>query len=377
MKNSHSWRGAGTAALVFLALGAARAEEVAASKARVVEMAICLDTSGSMQGLIDAARRKLWAVVNDLALAKPTPKFRVALLTYGNNGHAVENGWVRVDSGLTDDLDKISQQLFALTTDGGSELVGRVVDAATRQLQWSPAPDALKIIFVAGNETADQDREIPYRDACKRATAKGIQVNAIYCGGEADADAAGWREVAALADGQYMAIDHDNGTVAISTPFDEQLAALSVSLNATYLPIGAEGERGWLNQKAQDDNAGRVGAVEGAERGAAKASTLYRCSWDLVDACKEKEFKLEALEPKDLPEALRGLTLEALREKIDEAGARRGEIQKRIQELDAKRRAFVEAERAKNADAGQKAFDKAVRDAIRSQACAKGFAFEE
>ena len=85
-----------------------------------------------MQGLIDAARAKLWAVVNDLALARPQPRLRVALLTYGNDGHQAENGWVRLDVPFTTDLDLVSQNLFALTTNGGTELVGRVIQRANR-----------------------------------------------------------------------------------------------------------------------------------------------------------------------------------------------------------------------------------------------------
>ncbi len=68
---------------------------------RLIQVAICLDTSGSMDGLIDAARQKLWAIVNDLALAKPTPRLEVALLTYGNDGHKEADGWVAVQSPLT------------------------------------------------------------------------------------------------------------------------------------------------------------------------------------------------------------------------------------------------------------------------------------
>lgn len=372
MQRKNLLRGAGAVLALVTAVHAERAP-----KERVVEVAICLDTSGSMQGLIDAARRKLWAIVNDLALAKPTPRFRVALLTFGNDGHAAEDGWVRLDADLTEDLDKISEQLFALTTNGGTEFVGRVVDAATRRLSWNPSPDALKLLFVAGNESADQDREVPFRDACKRAIEKGIQVNAIYCGPEAGPDAAAWREVAALADGQFMAIDHDNGAVAIASPFDAQIAALSTALNATYLPLGAKGRAAWSNQERQDCNAGGAGAPVAADRGAAKASRLYRCDWDLVDACKDAAFKLEEVKAEDLPEVLRGLSLEDLRKRIEGAGAERAGIQKQIQELNAKRRAFVEAEARKLAGEGRNAFDEAVRKAIREQARKKGLEFEE
>ena len=118
---------------------------------RMVELAICLDTSGSMDGLIGAAKQKLWAIVNDLALAEPTPALEVALLTFGNDGHDAEAGWVAVQTPFTSDLDLVSQRLFELTTNGGSEYVGRVLQAA-HGLTWSPSDDTLKLVIVAGNE---------------------------------------------------------------------------------------------------------------------------------------------------------------------------------------------------------------------------------
>ena len=149
-------------ALVAIAVAPtlARSDELAGpapapAKPRPVDLVICLDTSGSMEGLINAARQKLWSVVSELATAKPTPDLRVALLTYGSPGN-VEAGHVVLQSDLTRDLDLISEKLFALTTSGGREYVGRVVWHALEHLTWSDG-DAVKLLFVAGNESADQD----------------------------------------------------------------------------------------------------------------------------------------------------------------------------------------------------------------------------
>ena len=164
--------------VTLLMLAPAMAEKTAAP--RTIDLAICLDTSGSMQGLIDSARSKIWAIVNDLALAKPAPRLRVALLSYGNDGHDAAAGWVKVHTKFTEDLDQISQTLFQFGTHGGTELVGRVLQASLRELDWQPGTDSLKLIVVAGNESADQDRKVDYREMCKKAIARGIMVNAIY-----------------------------------------------------------------------------------------------------------------------------------------------------------------------------------------------------
>src|SRR5262245_59457394 len=133
-----------------------------------IDLVLCLDTSGSMQGLIDSARTKLWEVVNELAPAKPAPSLRVALLTHGSPGDAAA-GYVVLQTGFTKDLDLVSEKLFALGTNGGEEYVGRVVQTAVDRLDWG-GPDALKILFVAGNESADQDTVSRFRDVVKHAS---------------------------------------------------------------------------------------------------------------------------------------------------------------------------------------------------------------
>ena len=58
----------------------------------VIELAICLDTSGSMDGLINSARQTLWTIVNDHAEAERTTALRGARLSYGGDGRNAGNG---------------------------------------------------------------------------------------------------------------------------------------------------------------------------------------------------------------------------------------------------------------------------------------------
>lgn len=344
-------------------------------KSRVIDLAICLDTSGSMDGLIDSAKQRLWSIVNDLALADPAPELRVALLTYGNDGHAAENGWVRVDSELTGDLDLISQQLFALRTNGGTELVGRVVSVATGKLNWSQDPDALKLAVVAGNESADQDSTVSFRDACAAAIKSGIMVNSIYCGNPADADAPAWKEVSLLADGHFATIDHQNGTLAINTPFDEQLVALSSAVNPTYLPLGSSGQAAWANQSLQDTNAYELNNDAAANRAQCKASGLYVCGWDLVDASKQEGFDLAAIKTEDLPEEMRAMTLEERKAHIDACAAKRAEIQQQVADVGTQREAWLRDEMKRLSIDDSNSFDHQLRSAIRAQVSSRGFRF--
>src|SRR5436190_12412916 len=193
-----------------------QAASPAPAKARDIDVVICLDVSNSMDGLILSAKNKLWDIVNELAKIKPAPNLRVALYSYGNNGYDRNVGWVRKDLDLTHDLDMMYQKLFALTTNGGTEYVTRVCRDAVRDLKWSDKKDALKLIFVCGNEPASQDPVVKLKEAADFAISKGIIINPIYCGNPDDSDARDWREFAALAGGRFATIDQDRGHVAVA-----------------------------------------------------------------------------------------------------------------------------------------------------------------
>lgn len=340
-----------------------------------VDLVICLDTSGSMQGLINAARQKLWSVVSELATAKPTPDLRVALLTYGSPGND-EAGHVLLQSDLTRDLDLISEKLFALTTRGGEEYVGRVVAHALDHLAWS-GNDAVRILFVAGNESADQDPIKPFREQAQAAAARAIVVNAIYCGGADDGDASGYRELAALGRGRFAHIDHDHGTVAVVTPYDKELAELSASINKTYVAYGLVALESRARQVAQDENAEAAGAPAAAERASAKAGRLYRnASWDLVDKMGEEGFDLAKIPEADLPAVLQKIEPEKRLAYLEKKKAEREKIQGRIRDLSKKRDAHVKAEMDKQQLDDSLALDRALKEAIREQAAEGGFEFD-
>jgi hypothetical protein len=106
----------------------------------LVQMAILLDTSGSMEGLIEQAKTQLWKIVNEMALAKKsgqTPKLEVALYEYGKSSIPASEGYLRMIVPLSVDLDRISEELFKLKTNGGSEYCGKVIQSASRELRWS------------------------------------------------------------------------------------------------------------------------------------------------------------------------------------------------------------------------------------------------
>lgn len=348
------------------------------SAPRHVDLAIALDVSSSMSGLIDSAKQRLWDIVNELGRAQPQPILRVAILSYGNPSYGNTNGYVRIDQPFTRDLDAVNEKLFAFTTNGGDEYVARAVDRSTRALQWSPEPNALRIIFVAGNESAEQDPQIAVEQATRAALNKGIVVNTLYCGTDGDGVSPGWRKVANLTQGLYASIDQNAAAVAnIATPMDAELAKLNDELNGTYVAFGEKGDRYRENQIEQDENAALMSPSAKASRAVTKAGAMYDSShWDLVDAL-ESGRTLEEFEPKDLPEEMQEMKEEERAVYLQSKLETRQEIQGQIARLDQDRREFIE-EKRKEQIAGQgKGLDEAIQEGIRKVAAEKGFKFSE
>ena len=369
-----------TTLVLLAAVGAVAAEKVVPQPAptRHVDLVICLDTSGSMSGLIESAKQKLWAVVNELATARPRPRLRVALYHYGNTGLKAKTGWVQQLCPLTDDLDAVYGKLFPLRTNGGTEYVARVTRAAVQELDWNREKGTLRMIFVAGNEPATQDPVYKLQDICKAAATNGIIVNTIHCGSVKTGRQTGWADAARWADGQYAAIDQNRGTVVINTPHDKKLLVLNEELNKTYLSYGQAGRKRQENQIAQDKNARKVNAPAAAQRTVAKATSLYNnASWDLVDASKEKDFKLGEVKAEHLPESMRKMSLDERKAYIAKHAARRAELQKQIRLLSQQREAVVKKEMARKGLKGNTAFDTALRAAVRTQAKRLNFTFEK
>lgn len=344
----------------------------------LIQMAILLDTSGSMSGLIDQARTELWAIVNEFIFAKRNgkePELQVALYEYGKSSLSSKVGYIRQIVPLTTDLDKISEELFALKTNGGQEYCGWVIKEATQLLQWSSSPDDLKVIFIAGNEPFTQG-PVDYKKSCKAAVSKGIIVNTIHCGSHEQGISGKWKDGSLLADGQYLNINHNRRAVHIEAPQDKKLIELSNRLNGTYIVYGARGRQFKANQVAQDLNALNVSGANASSRAMTKSSQFYRNdSWDIVDALKHDKVKLEEIKNEDLPENMQKMSMEERKAYVESNAKRRAEIQKKIQVLNEQRKKYV-AEEMKKLQRRGETLGSAMIQAVRRQATARNFKFE-
>ena len=354
--------------------------ELAAEKTALVQIAILLDTSNSMDGLIDQARTQLWSIVNQFAAARrygQAATLQVALYEYGNSRLTPQSGYVRRLLPFTTDLDRVSQELFALTTQGGDEFCGTVMQAALDQLAWSPSPAALKVIFIAGNEPFTQG-ETDYHNAVPVAVKKNIVINTIFCGNKDEGEKTNWKDGAVLGEGAYANIDQNESAPPIATPHDADLSTLSSQLNGTYLAYGRRAEEGKARQSEQDSNASSVAPAAAAARSVSKASGFYKnSSWDLVDALEEKTVELKDVAKDDLPKEMQSMTLEQREAHVKKLADQRKDVQSKIASLEVKRQAYIAAERLKQTNSSTTStLGEALLKAVREQATRKGYTFD-
>lgn len=347
-----------------------------------VDVAILLDTSNSMDGLINQAKSQLWTIVQQFAEAKKdgeTPVLRVALFEYGNNNLPAAEGYLRQVVPLSDDLDKISEALFALKTNGGDEYCGQVIDEAITRLDWSQEPNGYKAIFIAGNEPFTQG-PVNYHKSCKRAIEKGIVVNTIHCGSNQQGIDGQWQQGSQLAEGEHFNIDQDRAIVQIKCPQDEILIKLNAELNKTYLWYGAANDRLYYsqNQVAQDENAAEAGAAIAASRAVTKASSVYgNAGRDLVDSLAADKDALKKVKAEELPAQLQNLSAAEQESRVKEMGAKRADLQKQIGKLAAEREKYLAQEQTRLAtETGEATLGDAVVATINKQLANSGFETE-
>jgi hypothetical protein len=339
-----------------------------------IEVAFVIDTTGSMSGLIEGAKRKVWSIANQLVSAQQETDVRFALIGYRDRGDA----YVTSVYDLTGDIDAVYARLMQFQAEGGGdgpESVNQALHEAVTRLDWSTSKDVYRVIFLVGDAPPhlDYQDDVRYDRTVRLARQRDITINAIQCGAW-DETAQIWREIASLGLGTYAAIAQDGGMIATSTPLDDELATLNRELAGTVLAYGREDERREASLKV--GNALRAPASAAADRLAymAKAGegVVVTGTKDLVDVAAAGK-SVASIAPEALPEPVRALPAAERQAFVEEQLAKRKQVQARIAQVTKERDAYVAKAEAKlRAEGKADAFDQKVNDAIKAQAAKKG-----
>lgn len=340
-----------------------------------VQVALLLDTSNSMDGLIDQAKSRLWNIINTLTTLKykgKAPIIEIALYEYGNDGLSSETNYIRQVTSLTTDLDLISEKLFALQTNGGNEYCGAVIGQAVKRLEWGSNRSDMKLIYIAGNEPFNQG-SVSYKETVSEALAKGIFINTIFCGDKGEGMQTFWKDGADRGKGKYFNIDSDRKVRFIETPYDARIEACNDRMNKTYIGYGAKGASKKQSQMEQDVNAKSISKANYAERAVSKSKSAYKNdSWDLVDKVKDDKHAISKMAKDDLPEELKGKTKSEIEAIVVAKAKERAAIQEEIEKLAKQRQAYIDQENKKTKTEDD--LGAAINNSILDLAREKGYA---
>ena len=365
--------------VTVIAPAAAPTATPAANPQNRIQIAFLLDTSSSMDGLIDQAKARLWNILGEILKAErngQAPTIEVALYEYGNSSLLQKHGYIREISSLTTNVDAFSEKLFGLRTGGGDEYCGHVIQTSTNQLQWDEDENTVKLIYIAGNESFLQG-DVSAKDALAKARNKNIVVNTIFCGNPNTPDGKTWRIALTDKDGDFFSINQDETVVFIPSPYDDVIEEANLKLNSTYIPLGQQGAALQENQIRQDANAASYGKANLSSRAKYKASANYNnASWDLLDAYTEDTDRV-LKEKNILPDSLSILTDTALSAKITEMKAERSALQANIIGLTKKRDAFVAEARKTTADGEDNTLGARINASVRKRLVEKKYVIKE
>ena len=348
----------------------------------VVDAVFVLDTTGSMSGLIETAKDKIWSIASTMASAQPSPRIRIGLVAYRDRG----DDYVVKTVELSENLDAVYAELMQFQAGGGGdgpESVNAALDAAVNQLNWSEQQQAYRVVFLVGDAPPHMDYqdEKQYPEIVAEARSKGIVINAIQCGNMVET-AAPWTQIAGLGGGMFFQVEQAGGAVAYSTPYDSDLATLATRLDETRLYYGSEAEQSAMADKVAAARSIDAMASEEARarRGVFNLSGAGRVNKlghkELVSDYAAGDVDLDSLDEAELPAAIGSLEKPEQKAFLDELVAERAEVESEMQAL-AKARAEFIARKVKEEGGAEDSLDHKLYEAISRQSVSAGLEYED
>ena len=346
-----------------------------------IEVVFVLDTTGSMSGLIDAAKEKIWSIASNMASAESAPEIRMGLVAYRDRGDA----YVTRSVDLSSDLDSVYATLMDFQAAGGGdgpESVNQALDDALNKISWSRDQNSYKVIFLVGDAPPHMDYQddVKYPLTLAKARARGIVVNSIQCG-SSSATTHRWKQIAQLGSGQYFQVEQSGSAVAIATPYDENIARLSKQLDDTRLYYGDKAEKQKQRSKILATEKLHAGAsLESRARRAtfnasASGKTNFLGEGELVDAVTSGRVDLKSIKKDQLPEPMQAMSPSVQKRLIEDTAKRRNELSAEIGALTRQRAGYLEEKVAEDGDA-EASLDHKIFSAVRKQAKEKGLKYE-
>lgn len=339
--------------------------------AKRIEVAFVLDTTGSMAGLIDGAKRKIWSIANAIVDVNPKAEIEMALVGYRDVG----DEYVVKTHDMSSDIQELYGKLIKLEADGGGdtpESVNEALDTAVNNLEWSAGDDVRRILFLVGDAPPHMDyaNGPKYQRVVAKAQDAGITVNTVQAGDDPETTEY-WKDIAGIGKGQYFAIPQDGGQIEVETsPFDDKIIALQAQIDATIVLYGTHEKQEVTRSKMETKAAAPASVQVDNSRYYSKkeaSKEIVTEGGDLVDDIRNNRRKVEDISADELPDNLKGKSSEELTKVVTEQTAKREKLETEMVDLIKKRDEYVAAEKQKQPSAPADSFDKQVIEGIKSQ----------
>ncbi|MCW8963807.1 MAG: VWA domain-containing protein [Gammaproteobacteria bacterium] len=349
-------------------------------QASKIDVVFVLDTTGSMSGLIQAAKEKIWSIASSMAQAENAPEIRMGLVAYRDKGDA----YVTQVTDLSTDLDSMYAKLMDFRAQGGGdgpEHVNQALYDAVHKMSWNQQ-DAYKVVFLVGDAPAHMDYQddVKYPTTMRVALEKGIVVNTIQSGNK-NATTKGWQQIASLGGGEYFKVAQDGNAVAVATPYDKKLAELSAKLDDTRLYYGDKEGKARMEAKVKAGK--KLHALSSLESRARRATFNASDSGErnfvgeneLVDDIASGRIKLDEIDRDNLPASIQAMAPAAQAALIKDKAEERQQLKAEVKKLAQQRADHIKRE-VKAKGGARDSLDEKIFGAVKEQAAKIGISYD-
>jgi hypothetical protein len=324
-----------------------------------IDVVFAVDTTGSMGGLIDGAKRTVWSIANHIRKSDDKANLRIGLVAYRDVG----DDYITKDFALTTDLDAVFAELSSYQADGGGDVpenVDAALDVTLHKMKWRAG--AKKLVFLVGDAPPASRGEVPTFDVLAReAGEKQIIINTIRAGHDQET-AMAFQQIASLGRGEFSSIQQDGGVQQIATPYDQKMAELSAKIDDTSVIAGDEGVR--RRYAAKMGSVAAAPAAAQADRAAYYGKDASRSADDLVGGYATGTVSVESVNDGELPADMRGMAKPALKAELDRRVAARKAAQEEIGQLAKQRDQYLKEQGTTGGPGG---FDDKVKATVEKQ----------
>ena len=343
-----------------------------------IEVVFVLDTTGSMSGLIQAAKEKIWSIASSMGSAQQTPNIKIGLVAYRDR----KESYITKIIDLSNDLDTMYAQLMDFKAAGGGdgpESVNQALYDAVHKMSWSQSDTVYKAVFLVGDAPPHMDYQddVKYPVTLKVAASKGIVVNTIQCGSNRNTTPK-WQHIASLSQGQYFQVAQAGNAVAIATPYDKKLAVLAKKIDKTRLFFGNESDK---KAQLRKDSAtkkmySRSSDASQARRAEFNVTPSGKANFvgekELVDAIASGRIELDSVKKSELPAVMQPMSSVEQQKHISGLAEERKVIKQQIQALADSRQIYIQDKLKKSKHDVSSSLDEKLYKTIRKQAGKKG-----